>query len=221
MSKVNNKDNIKTCDRVALSVTHPVQTVTRGDKKRERITSHHEWSLAASSTSEIAGVVFTIVIELRMPHTSAGWQDELAGVVYGEARWQVWGVICGADWKNRTNPYSVKARLMIFIIVRSSALNWIKGLRVCVCVCISMPLNVCLACAKGGSGLTLYQAKVSTESFLHNSVSDNTGAFLSTHITAASIFAFSQITIKYSLSHSSGWAAEYKFPILSCSRGDS
>lgn len=35
----------------------------------------------------------------------------------------------------------------------------------------------------------LYQAKVSTEPFLHNSVSDNTSPFLSIHIAAASISA--------------------------------
>lgn len=35
----------------------------------------------------------------------------------------------------------------------------------------------------------LYQAKVSTEPFLHNSVSDNTSPFLSIRITAANISA--------------------------------
>lgn len=33
-----------------------------------------------------------------MPHISAGWRDEMAGVVYREVRWQAQGVICGADW---------------------------------------------------------------------------------------------------------------------------
>lgn len=69
-----------------------------------------------------AGVAFTIVIELGMPHISEGWQEELAGVVYGETHWQARGVICGEDRRNRTNPYSVKASLVIFIMVRSTEL---------------------------------------------------------------------------------------------------
>lgn len=71
-------------------------------------------------------------------------------------------------------------------VIRKSSRQELLGfvyLGVCVCAC------VCVVCAWGGRGPILYQAKVSTKSFLHNSVSDNTGAFLSTHITAGSIFA--------------------------------
>lgn len=93
-----------------------VQMVTRGDKKkrdrkkerqtdRERNMSHHGRKLAASSIfCRLQVFCFTIVIELGMPHISAGWQGELAGVVYGEMSWQARGVTCGVNWKNRTNP---------------------------------------------------------------------------------------------------------------------
>lgn len=37
------------------------------------------------------------MIELGMPHISAGWQGELAGVVCGEMHWQNQGVTCGED----------------------------------------------------------------------------------------------------------------------------
>lgn len=88
---------------------------------------------------------------------------------------------CGRPSVCQTTSHSLR------VIRKSSGQDLLSS--VCVCLCVSMPLSVCSACAQGGWGLTLYQAKVSTESFLHNSVSDNTGAFLSTHITAASIFA--------------------------------
>jgi len=51
-----------------------------------------------------------------MPYISMDWQDELAGVVYGETLWQAEGITCGEDWRNTTNPYSVTTNLAIFII---------------------------------------------------------------------------------------------------------
>lgn len=76
--------------------------------------------MAASSTLflKAAGVVFTIVIELGMPHITAGWQDELAGVVYGEARWQTRGVIFGVDGRHGRSLPSVKGNLVIFVVNR-------------------------------------------------------------------------------------------------------
>lgn len=47
--------------------------------------------------------MFTIVIELGMPYISAVWQEELAGVVYGETRWQA-HVICGVDMEKQNKP---------------------------------------------------------------------------------------------------------------------
>lgn len=85
------------------------------------------WEPGSSLTFEIAGVVFTNMIMLGLPHISTGWQQELAGALCAETTQQSQGFTQEEGWRHTITFYPVK----VVILIKSGELvslnKWRRG----------------------------------------------------------------------------------------------